>query len=158
MTPRDERDTLSGCLRRAAAVGHPGRDGLRFLDLQERATWLDWSLVHDRARCAAGRLRALGVKPGDRVAVVTTTSPLFMDALFGTLLAGATPVPLYPPVRLGRMGEYVEKTAAMLEGKPATHSTSGEDVAEAVAFLAGQSSRGWTHELTITPAGDRWVP
>ena len=51
-----------------------------------------------------------------------------------------------------------EKTAAMLEGKLATHSTSGEDVAEAVAFLAGQSPRGWTHELTITPAGDRWVP
>ena len=114
MTPRAERDTLGGCLRHAAAVGHPGRDGLRFLDLQERATWLDWSVVHDRARCAAGRLRALGVKPGDRVAVVTTTSPLFMDALFGTLLAGATPVPLYPPVRLGRMGEYIEKTAAML--------------------------------------------
>ncbi len=33
-----------------------------------------------------------------------------------------------------------------------------EDVARAVAYLAAQSPRGWTHELQITPAGDRWVP
>jgi NADP-dependent 3-hydroxy acid dehydrogenase YdfG len=50
------------------------------------------------------------------------------------------------------------KTAAALEGKPAAYSTTGEDVAAAVAYLHGQSPRGWTHELTITPAGDRWVP
>ncbi len=31
-------------------------------------------------------------------------------------------------------------------------STSEEDVAEAVAYLAAQSPRGWTHELQITPA------
>jgi NAD(P)-dependent dehydrogenase (short-subunit alcohol dehydrogenase family) len=32
------------------------------------------------------------------------------------------------------------------------------DVAEAVVYLAGQGIRGMTHELVITPAGDRWVP
>ena len=50
------------------------------------------------------------------------------------------------------------KTAGFLEGKPAEYSTTGGDVAAAVAYLHGQSPRGWTHELTITPAGDRWVP
>ncbi len=28
---------------------------------------------------------------------------------------------------------------------------------DAVEFLALRSPRGWTHELTITPAGDRWL-
>lgn len=51
-----------------------------------------------------------------------------------------------------------EKTAGWLEGKPAEASTSEEDVAAAVAYLADQSPRAWTHELQITPAGDRWVP
>lgn len=51
-----------------------------------------------------------------------------------------------------------EKTAAALAGKPDDASTTGEDVAAAVAFLHAQSRRGWTHELTLTPAGDRWVP
>jgi NAD(P)-dependent dehydrogenase (short-subunit alcohol dehydrogenase family) len=50
------------------------------------------------------------------------------------------------------------KTAGRLEGHPPEASTSEEDVAAAVAYLAGQSNRAWTHELQITPAGDRWVP
>jgi fatty-acyl-CoA synthase len=106
--------TLQACLRRAAQVGRPGLDGLRFLDSQEQAQWFDWSEIERRALAAAGTLRERGIRAGDRVAIVTPTSPLFMDAFFGSLLAGATPVPLYPPVRLGRMAEYIEKTAAML--------------------------------------------
>jgi 3-oxoacyl-[acyl-carrier protein] reductase len=31
-------------------------------------------------------------------------------------------------------------------------------IAEAVSFLAGQEPRAYTHELMLTPAGDRWVP
>ena len=38
-----------------------------------------------------------------------------MDAFFGALLAGAVPVPLYPPVRLGRLDEFHLRTARMLE-------------------------------------------
>jgi hypothetical protein len=32
------------------------------------------------------------------------------------------------------------------------------ELARAVAYLAGQSARGYTDELTITPSGDRWLP
>jgi NAD(P)-dependent dehydrogenase (short-subunit alcohol dehydrogenase family) len=31
-------------------------------------------------------------------------------------------------------------------------------IAEAVEFLAEQEPRAWTHELVLTPAGDRWTP
>jgi NAD(P)-dependent dehydrogenase (short-subunit alcohol dehydrogenase family) len=51
-----------------------------------------------------------------------------------------------------------EKTESFLAGKPAEASAAEEDVARAVAYLARQSPRGWTHELQLTPAGDRWVP
>lgn len=51
-----------------------------------------------------------------------------------------------------------EKTAEWLAGQPAEKSSSEEDVAQAVAYLAAQSPRGWTHELQLTPSGDRWVP
>ena len=33
-----------------------------------------------------------------------------------------------------------------------------DEIARAVEYLAGQSARGLTHELTLTPAGDRWLP
>jgi NAD(P)-dependent dehydrogenase (short-subunit alcohol dehydrogenase family) len=45
-----------------------------------------------------------------------------------------------------------------MEGRPPEQSLTPEDVAAAVAYLAGQSPRGWSHELVITPAGDTWMP
>jgi NAD(P)-dependent dehydrogenase (short-subunit alcohol dehydrogenase family) len=50
------------------------------------------------------------------------------------------------------------KTAAMLEGREDDETTTEQDVAAAVRYLAEQSPRGWTHELQITPRLDRWVP
>jgi NAD(P)-dependent dehydrogenase (short-subunit alcohol dehydrogenase family) len=50
------------------------------------------------------------------------------------------------------------KTAAMLAGRPENESADMADIARAVEYLAGQSPRAFTHELVVTPAGDRWVP
>ena len=51
-----------------------------------------------------------------------------------------------------------EKTAGWLENEPPEKSASMEEVVEAVKYLHGQSPRGWTHELQLTPALERWVP
>jgi NAD(P)-dependent dehydrogenase (short-subunit alcohol dehydrogenase family) len=50
------------------------------------------------------------------------------------------------------------KTAAFTGDQPANALADQGQVAEAVAFLVGQRERAWTHELVVTPAGDRWVP
>ncbi|WNG21118.1 fatty acyl-AMP ligase [Cystobacter fuscus] len=109
--PRVKYPTLNEALEGAAR----GRLGLIFVDAAERETHLPWAQVYERARRTASGLHRLGVRPGDRVALLLPTSPGFMDAFFGTLLAGAVPVPLYPPVRLGRLEEYHRSTARMLE-------------------------------------------
>ncbi|SEU24851.1 fatty acyl-AMP ligase [Stigmatella erecta] len=88
--------------------------GLTFVDAAEREVALPWAEVYRRARRTAAGLQRLGVAPGEAVALLLPTSPGFMDAFFGVLLAGAVPVPLYPPVRLGRMEEYHRATARML--------------------------------------------
>ena len=62
--------------------------------------------VRERALSIAADLTARGVRKGDRVALVLPTCPEFVECLFGVLCAGAIPVPLYPPVRLGRLEEY----------------------------------------------------
>ena len=51
-----------------------------------------------------------------------------------------------------------EKTAQLVRGQPDAATLGEEDVARAVAYLAEQSPRAWTHELQITPSRDRWVP
>ena len=102
--------TLGALLARAA--GSPR--GVRFLDRRERATYLTYDELHRRAAACAAGMRAAGVAPGDRVGLILATGPWFFDAFFGAVLAGAIPVPVYPPVRLGRLDEYHVRTAAML--------------------------------------------
>lgn len=97
---------------------HPGRSqdgGLRFVDRAERATWFPWTEVRERALAVCGGLRALGVERGDRIPLIFPTGIEFFAAFFGVQLAGAVPVPLYPPVRLGRLGQYLNGTARMIE-------------------------------------------
>jgi fatty-acyl-CoA synthase len=84
------------------------------LEDHEHATWLPWPLILQRALAVCGRLQRLGVARGDRVPMIFPTCPQFFDAFFGILLSGAVPVPLYPPLRLGRLVEYRERTAQMI--------------------------------------------
>lgn len=97
----------------AAAAGPLGR--FVFVDRREQERVVALAEVWERAERSAGRLAAAGVRAGDRVAIILPTGPAFMDALFGAQRLGAIPVPLYPPVRLGRLDEYVDRTAAMLQ-------------------------------------------
>jgi NAD(P)-dependent dehydrogenase (short-subunit alcohol dehydrogenase family) len=50
------------------------------------------------------------------------------------------------------------KTVQMARNMPAEALVRPQDVAAAVRYLATQSRRGMTHELVVTPGGDRWLP
>jgi NAD(P)-dependent dehydrogenase (short-subunit alcohol dehydrogenase family) len=50
------------------------------------------------------------------------------------------------------------KTANMTAQMTTDALVRQQDVSKAVHFLATQSPRGITHELVITPVGDRWLP
>ncbi len=103
--------TLTADLRRAAQSSR----GVRFVDRREKDTFFEYREIYRRATQAAGGLEQRGVRPGDRVAIVLPTGVAFFDVFYGALLMGAVPVPLYPPVRLGRLDDYHARTAAMLD-------------------------------------------
>ena len=50
------------------------------------------------------------------------------------------------------------KTASSTRDRPPEALAEQRLIAEAVSFLARQERRAYTHELVLTPAGDRWVP
>jgi fatty-acyl-CoA synthase len=104
-------ETLVDYLERAGAMSD---GGVRFLDRREQARWVGWGEMRERALAVAGGLAALGIERGERVALLFPTGIGFFAGLFGALLAGAVPVPLYPPLRLGRLGQYLERTAGMM--------------------------------------------
>ncbi len=111
-----ESSTIAALLEHAAHSAH----GIRFVDRAEGdGTRVGYGEVLERARGVAGALQRMGLAAGDRVALVLPTAPAFFDAFFGAMLAGLVPVPLYPPVRLGRLDEYHERTAAMLRASGA---------------------------------------
>jgi len=108
---RAEPGTLVALLDHAAR--HPDV-AIAVTDARENDHERSWAEVREQACRACAGLQALGVAPGDRVALIHPTGFDFLAAFFGVVLAGGVPVPLYPPVRLGRLDEYLRRTAAML--------------------------------------------
>ncbi|MCX5730444.1 MAG: AMP-binding protein, partial [Deltaproteobacteria bacterium] len=141
-------DTVSGML--SAAARHPS--GVTFVGLREEEVRFSWAEVDGRARRAAGTLVSRGVRKGDRVAIVLRTEPAFLDAFFGALHAGAVPVPLYPPVRLGRMDEYVTTTARMLRVSGARAVVTSRTVARILGRAVEGAGAGL--DLGVLDAAD----
>jgi long-chain acyl-CoA synthetase len=80
-------------LLEGAAKRFPQRVALEFLGLE-----LSYAQLLEAARRFANALVALGVLPGDRVAIMLPNTPQFVIAFYGTLMAGAVAVntsPLY---------------------------------------------------------------
>jgi NADP-dependent 3-hydroxy acid dehydrogenase YdfG len=50
------------------------------------------------------------------------------------------------------------KTEAFTQGTPEGALAEMGEVAKAVSYLVEQGVRAYTHELVVTPAGERWVP
>jgi fatty-acyl-CoA synthase len=105
------------------------------------------TLWRDAAAVAAG-LVAHGVAPGDRVALLLRTEVAFFQAFFGALLAGAAPVPLYPPFRADALEEYARRQASILRNAGARLLlTFGE--AERVAGLLRPLAPSLSHVATV---------
>ncbi len=66
-------------------------------------------------KAGAGRLRALGVRPGQRCLVCLPTSWEFLETWFGALLLGAHPVAIAPPGALGSPRAQVTKALRVAE-------------------------------------------
>ena len=67
----------------------------------------------------AGRFHELGLKQGDRVALILPEPDSFVLAFIGALTAGLVPVPMYPPMTLAKMEAYGETVRHILQSSGA---------------------------------------
>jgi len=79
-----------------------------------REVTLTFGELYGAAQRVAAELARRGVPAGGRVAMMLPTSRAFFVSYAGILLAGAIPVPIYPPFRADRIEEYAERQAAIL--------------------------------------------
>jgi amino acid adenylation domain-containing protein len=122
--PEPDTALLHEWLLRAAAA----TPGAIALEEEERLTSFQ-ELVASAAAIAA-TLRARGVGPGDRVALVLPKTTEAVAAVFGCLLAGAVYVPIHPRWPADRIAAVVEDCGARLIFEVA--ETPPADVAQGV--------------------------
>jgi 1-acyl-sn-glycerol-3-phosphate acyltransferase len=75
---------------------------------------ITYGTLWSKAASVASALGEYGIQPGETVSVMLPTGESFFPVFFGILLAGAVPVPIYPPVRRDRLTEYVERQLGIL--------------------------------------------
>jgi fatty-acyl-CoA synthase len=76
--------------------------------------FVSFASLHQRASRVAAALQERGIGKGDRVGLILPDSAEFVDAIYGAMMAGAIPVPVYPPLGLGKLDAYLDNTAHIL--------------------------------------------
>jgi 1-acyl-sn-glycerol-3-phosphate acyltransferase len=109
------------------------------------------------ARAVAGALRSRGVGRGDRVAIMLPTGVDFLAVFQGILVAGAVPVPIYPPARLDRLEEYLLRQAAILRDAGARLLVGVPAAAGVAGLLKGAApDLGGVVSAAALREGDPW--
>ena len=80
---------------------------------------LPYAALREQALIMAGRLRAAGLAPGSRVALVAETGPDFMIAFFACQYAGMLPCPVPLPMQIGGRDSYIARVTGMLRAAQA---------------------------------------
>ncbi|UCE88122.1 MAG: AMP-binding protein [Pseudomonadota bacterium] len=77
------------------------------------------ALLQGAQQVAAG-LQHRGTEPGEAIAIMLPTSEAYFLSFFGILLAGAIPVPIYPPVRASQLEDHLRRHQGILRNCGAT--------------------------------------
>lgn len=96
------------------AEREPDRPHIYLQDEYGEENIISYGELYLQAQKTAQGIIEYGVKPGETVALMSPTSKAFFYAFFGTLIAGAVPVPIYPPFRLDRIEEYAKRESRTL--------------------------------------------
>ena len=111
-------------------------------------TELTYGGLRQGARLVAGGLARAGLQAGARVALMLPTGIGYLHAFFGVLLAGAIPVPIYPPTRLSQLEEHVGRHAGILQSAGAAALITFPQT-ETVARLLSSMVPSLEHVLSL---------
>ncbi len=118
--------TLIEVLHNAASTSHKG---YTFLD--DRLNPREWSFerISQEADRRARYFLSLGLKKGDRLAMIVPDGEDFVLSFFGAVRAGIVPVPMYPPLALGKIDSYIDTAGRILSAAGARMLLTNKQVA-----------------------------
>ena len=91
------------------AAEYPEKDALRI-----NGQGVTYAQLHAMAAKVAGSLRANGIEPGDRVAIILPNVPAFPVVYWGILLAGGVVVPMNPLLKAGEIDYFFTNSGAKI--------------------------------------------
>lgn len=116
---------------------HPDRIHVIFSEGGRDAETLRYGALLEEAREVAAGLRQHGLRPGERVALMLPSGLDFFRAFYGILLAGAVPVPIYPPTRPAQVEDHLRRQATILNNCQAQLLVSFDAARVAARVLSG---------------------
>jgi fatty-acyl-CoA synthase len=148
-------DTLAEALDYAAR----GRRGMNFHDARGMLVRAyPYSELREDALANARRFLALGVEPGDRIALIAETGAGFAAAFFGAVYAGGLPVPLPLPTSFGGRSAYVDQLKVQLGSCDPSLLLFPPEISEMTRQAGGSiRSLDWA-ELAAVPQSDSKLP
>jgi fatty-acyl-CoA synthase len=124
----------------------PDRIHIRLRNDDGTETPITYGELLRASTAVAGGLRDGGITRGDRVALMLRTERAFFEVFFGTLMSGAVPVPLYPPIRADDLLAYTRRQQTILRNAGARLLVTFAEAERLAALMRGQvaSLRGIT--------------
>jgi fatty-acyl-CoA synthase len=123
-----------------------GRKGMNFHDARANlARVYPYAELREDAIRAAHRLKARGIGLGDRVALIAETAAEFVALFYGSMYAGAWPVPLPLPTSFGGKEAYIDQLAVQLNSSDPVLLLYPPELAMAAdaAAAAGFAAEDW---------------
>ena len=114
---------------------------------------LSYAELRRMALSAGRKLLSLGLKRGDRVAVVAETGPDFMAVFFGCQYAGLIPCPMPYTMYIGGKESYIDRVAGMLSAAGAQTVITSEELLGHIT--EGAAKAGLARVLTHAQLRDR---
>ncbi len=102
------------------AQHQPQRQHITLYGDDETPENLTYGDLYTNAMAVAAALRQHDLMPRQTVALMLPTSQAFFESFLGVLLAGAIPVPLYPPVRPSQIEDHMRRQIGILDNAQAT--------------------------------------
>lgn len=97
----------------------PDRIHILLHDGQNQDETLSYRDLSDMARGIAAALADFGIQPRQSVALMLPTGRDYLSAFFGVMMAGAIPVPIYPPARMAQVEDHLRRHARILSNAEA---------------------------------------
>ncbi|MFT4561319.1 MAG: 1-acyl-sn-glycerol-3-phosphate acyltransferase [Gammaproteobacteria bacterium] len=94
---------------------HPERPHIQLYDDYTDGEIITYGGLWQTALSVAGGLQSHGLLAGETVALMLPTGRDYFFAFFGVVLAGAIPVPIYPPVRRAQLEDHLRRQSAILK-------------------------------------------